>query len=529
MTSEEVVLFVDDEANVLSSLQRNLIREPYRKIFVGSGAEALAVLAREPVQVIVSDMMMPEMDGPTLLRKVREGYPDVVRMVLSGTADVLSMVKAVNTGEIYRYVTKPLDQNSDFRVIVRQALEYARMRADQRRLVVDLEMRNQELRQWQERMAREMDVAARLQTRLLSTTPLFAGGYDVRVAYRPSLQIGGDFFDVQELGPGRMAVCVGDVAGHGVAPSMIAVLLKAIVADVLRGMADSPFPSAVCREINRRFREQVSDPDVYATLCLVFCDTAAAQWRVLNCGHPAPLLLGRVDKDRGMALFAQGGSLPLGVDARQLDGDLAYCEADEVVVPARPGDVLFLYTDGILESRRASDGATCGLEGIRRVLEAMPSEAVATDLPARLLDTLAAEGFDLRRDDCCALMVHVLDPANLLLSAEIAADDAAVAAAAVSVAQALRGAGWTDDAMSAVVDQIMQLGRLARTRDGVQDAARLHVRAAFTGSSCQIVMRGGGRPDTAGIEIPRFGSGIRQIECFRRGEQNVRAFVADRR
>jgi len=527
MNEQEVVLFVDDEANVLSSLQRNLIREPYRKIFAGSGAEALEVLAREPVQVIVSDMMMPEMDGPTLLRKVREDYPDMVRMVLSGTADVQSMVKAVNTGEIYRYVTKPLDQNSDFRVIVRQALEYARMRADQRRLVVDLEMRNQELRQWQERMAREMDVAARLQTRLLSTTPLFAEGCDVRVAYRPSLQIGGDFFDVFDLGNGRLAVCVGDVAGHGVAPSMIAVLLKAIVADVLRMMADISHPSAVCQEINRRFREQVSDPDVYATLCLAVLDADAGVWRVLNCGHPAPLLLAAVDNGRAVAFSARGG-LPLGIDARQLEGPLAYCEGDEVIVPVCPGDRLFLYTDGILESRRVSDGATCGPEGVRRVLEAMPPEAVALDLSARLLDTLAAEGFDLRRDDCCALMVHVLNPADRILSAEIAAAETAVAETAVSVAQALRGAGWPVDAISAVVEQIVMLGRLARTRDGVLDVERLQVRVSFAGSSCQVVMRGGGRPDTASIEIPRCGSGIGQIECFRRGEENVRAFVADR-
>jgi len=139
------ILFVDDEANILKSLRRSLLKEPYGKRFAGSGREALEILEKEPVHVIVCDMKMPEMDGLTLLRKVKERHPEVVRMVLSGAAtDVFQLVEAINTGEIFRYVLKPLEP-SVFKETLRAAIDHYLIHRDRRELVERLERRNREL------------------------------------------------------------------------------------------------------------------------------------------------------------------------------------------------------------------------------------------------------------------------------------------------------------------------------------------------------------------------------------------------
>jgi CheY-like chemotaxis protein len=82
------ILFVDDDANVLNGLRRILrSRREWRTLFANSGPEALEVLATTPIDVIVTDMRMPGMDGADLLHAVEERYPDVVRIVLSGYVD----------------------------------------------------------------------------------------------------------------------------------------------------------------------------------------------------------------------------------------------------------------------------------------------------------------------------------------------------------------------------------------------------------------------------------------------------------
>jgi diguanylate cyclase (GGDEF)-like protein/PAS domain S-box-containing protein len=103
------LLLVDDEPNVLNSLRRLLRREGYRILTAGSGAEALELLALQPVQVIISDQRMPGMSGVEFLSKVKELYPETVRMSLSGYSEISTVTDAINKGAIWKYITKPWD------------------------------------------------------------------------------------------------------------------------------------------------------------------------------------------------------------------------------------------------------------------------------------------------------------------------------------------------------------------------------------------------------------------------------------
>ena len=101
------ILFVDDEPLLLSGLQRSLrpLRKEWNAAFAAGGEEALAMLARQPFDVIVTDMRMPGMDGAALLNEVMRLYPDMLRLVLSGQSDLESVVKSA--GVTHQYLSKP--------------------------------------------------------------------------------------------------------------------------------------------------------------------------------------------------------------------------------------------------------------------------------------------------------------------------------------------------------------------------------------------------------------------------------------
>ncbi len=139
------VMFVDDEQNVLNSLDYNLIREPYKKLFANSGKDALDLMSREEIHVVVADMKMPVMDGLTLLQEIKTGWPATVRMVLSGFTEIAQIIEAINTGEIFRYVTKPIEEPQTFRNIIHDAVNYYLLRQDKEELISNLQQKNEEL------------------------------------------------------------------------------------------------------------------------------------------------------------------------------------------------------------------------------------------------------------------------------------------------------------------------------------------------------------------------------------------------
>ncbi|MFG6441240.1 HD domain-containing phosphohydrolase [Roseateles sp. LKC17W] len=129
-----VVLFVDDEPSILSALRRLFRPQGYRILLAESGAAGLDLLRKENVDLVVSDMRMPEMDGATLLEKVREGWPAVGRILLTGYADIGSTVAAINRGQIHRYVAKPWDDR-ELVLCVQDGLERRRLEQENKALL----------------------------------------------------------------------------------------------------------------------------------------------------------------------------------------------------------------------------------------------------------------------------------------------------------------------------------------------------------------------------------------------------------
>ncbi len=138
------VLCVDDEPNILSALRRMLSLNSFKVLTADSGQTALELLASTPVDVVISDMHMPEMNGAELLAAVKERHPDTMRILLTGNADISSAIAAVNQGGIYRYLTKPW-VDAELVATIQASMELITLKKDRSRLTALTEEQNVKL------------------------------------------------------------------------------------------------------------------------------------------------------------------------------------------------------------------------------------------------------------------------------------------------------------------------------------------------------------------------------------------------
>ncbi|HTD06265.1 HD domain-containing phosphohydrolase [Undibacterium sp.] len=181
------ILCVDDEPNILASLRRLFRIHGYSVLTAPGGQEGLALLETEAVDLVISDMRMPTMDGAAFLEHVRSRWPDTMRLLLTGYADVQSIVEAINRGEIYRYITKPWDDH-DIVLVVRHALERKALETEKRRLEALTHRQNEELKllnasleaKVQERTAELQTVNEKLKNNFLTSIKVFSNVIEMR-------------------------------------------------------------------------------------------------------------------------------------------------------------------------------------------------------------------------------------------------------------------------------------------------------------------------------------------------------------
>jgi response regulator RpfG family c-di-GMP phosphodiesterase len=188
--SEHTVLFVDDEVNILKAVQR-LLRDQHMEVLYASRAqEALDLMNRHPVQVVVTDQRMPEMSGVDLLSAVRERHPDVVRMMLTGYTEMTIAVDAINRGEIFRLITKPWNDD-ELKATLRQACDHYDLKKEITRLNQVTREQNFKLQDMnrnleekvRERTKQLADKHRELRTAYVETIKALAEAVDAKDAY----------------------------------------------------------------------------------------------------------------------------------------------------------------------------------------------------------------------------------------------------------------------------------------------------------------------------------------------------------
>lgn len=135
-TTKHPILVVDDEEEILFSL-RGLLRQEFELHTAQSGAEAIDIMRRHVIHVIMTDQRMPQMTGVELLQKARGECPEAVRMVFTGYADIKAVIDSINQGQIFRYLTKPWDPDELVAALRQGCEEYDRLTA-RRNLLLDM-------------------------------------------------------------------------------------------------------------------------------------------------------------------------------------------------------------------------------------------------------------------------------------------------------------------------------------------------------------------------------------------------------
>jgi two-component system probable response regulator PhcQ len=131
---DATVLIVDDQELIRDLLEDALKREHYTVLSAASAEQALALLESNPVDVVISDEVMPGMAGSDFLAIVRRKYPETIRMILTGRARLDSAIKAINEGEVYRFFTKPCNI-VDLMVSIKQGLNQKALERENRNLL----------------------------------------------------------------------------------------------------------------------------------------------------------------------------------------------------------------------------------------------------------------------------------------------------------------------------------------------------------------------------------------------------------
>lgn len=388
-------MLVDDEPMVLRSIESFLAMETeYRVVSFESPVEALAAFQKQPPDVVVSDFLMPGMNGLEFLTRAKAINPETPRIILTGYADKENAIKGINDVGLYHYLEKPWD-NNQLRLVLDNAVRAADLQCLLNEKVRDLDRllrANDRLTMRDERIRRELELARQVQRQLLPPDRSDLGGLNLDVIYRPAMEIGGDFYDTVPLAGGGRAILLADIMGHGIQAALSTTLVKFALA-AMGGQELGPDDLLV--GMNRILRQGLPSSCFVAAMA-VTVEKDNRICRVANAGLPHPYVLRR-NTDRLEAVAVNGMLLGFA------DEDLYQTDPARTVELDR-GDCLLLFTDGLTEAADA-DGVMFGEENLLRAIREDRVRSCRNMLED-LVDRVLTFGDEEDRDDITLLSIE---------------------------------------------------------------------------------------------------------------------------
>jgi serine phosphatase RsbU (regulator of sigma subunit) len=375
---KDKVLLVDDDDMVLAGLKRQL-RNQFSIDTALSGEDALKqVRENGPYAVIVSDFMMPGMNGIEFLSRVKKTNPDTVRMMLTGTADMPTAIRAVNEGSIFQFHPKPCPADTLCQAIQSAIGEYRKVISDQR-----------QLKNFKSSLAQ----ASKIQQKLMPKSDPRVDGFDIAGRSIWCDETGGDYYDFlypAANGKKRIAIVVGDVTDHGISSALLMTTARAF----LRERVHTP-PSecaAIISDVNKRLVRDVEELNLFMTMFYGEIDIKEKMIRWVKAGHePAILYTPGTDSHEMLA----GEGLPLGVME-----DAVYKEYQKQI---NPGQIILIGTDGIKEAVNAA-GEMFGNKRLLNVIRDYADKS-ATEILDKAFESLNNFRHPLEPDDDETLVV----------------------------------------------------------------------------------------------------------------------------
>ncbi|MCC7431212.1 SpoIIE family protein phosphatase [bacterium] len=393
------ILIADDDADIRLLLSKTLQRWEHEVITASNGAEAWEILQKDKISFVISDWMMPGIDGLELCRKIRErdeetsGYTYVILLTAKDAKTELIMGMDAGADD---FVTKPFDKD----------ILKVRIRAGERILDLkgNLENKNEELSIALNKIEKDLYFAAKIQKGLLPTTPSNLGQIRFESIYVQCSFVSGDIFNFFQLDENHVGFYLLDVAGHGIPSAMQSVTLSRILypvpeqSSLLKYYVPNPShyaitpPAKAVERLNEHFQAD-DDTMLYFTMVYAVVNTKTGYTKISQAGHPSPIHFNK----NGVSLIGTGG-FPVGM--------LPNIEFEEHEFYLEKGDRLFLYSDGITECANKN----AELFGDNRFLELlnegknMPLNQLLSLIEKRLRKWNGKDDFD---DDVTLLAIEI--------------------------------------------------------------------------------------------------------------------------
>ena len=322
------ILVVDDEIDVetlITQKFRRKVRQGEWKIVFGhNGEEALDILRKHPrMDIVLSDINMPKMDGLTLLQKIKEENYDLRTIMVSAYSDIENIRAAMNNGA-FDFITKPINFQ-DMEITIERSFENLAEIREAKRSHDDLLVLKQEL-----------NLAQKIQQSILPTEFDLHPSCELQARMFPAKEVGGDYYDFFQLDPEHVACIVADVSGKGVPAALFAMVNQTL----LRSLSSESLTSTgkLLTQVNQRCSTN-NENCMFVTLFCGILNTRTGHFTYSNAGHNPPVLIHPDGQCEELPLTA---GIPLGISEDE--------KFQESTTTMRPGDTLFIYTDGITEA-----------------------------------------------------------------------------------------------------------------------------------------------------------------------------------
>jgi len=341
------VLVVDDEPRNVRLLSMILKTQGYDVLQGYSGEEALEKVETESPDLILLDIMMPRMNGYEVCKRLREAeHTEAIPIVMiTAMRGLEEKIKALDIGAD-DFISKPFDKLevlARIRTLLRVKYLHDELVSAQKKL----EEQNKLLKD-------ELEMAREVQQALLPKEMEMPQGLEFYHQYLPTLDVGGDFFDIAKISPSSIGVFIADVMGHGAQPALITVLIKTLLSELVHEWQN---PAGLLSELNQRYNALVRQMGIFTSAFYLTIDVNKQKVVFSNAGHPPPLLickenleLNELPKESGLALG--------------LAGDYNYQNHERKL---KKGDTIFLYTDGLFDVKN-QNGKVFGLENLKSIV-----------------------------------------------------------------------------------------------------------------------------------------------------------------
>jgi serine phosphatase RsbU (regulator of sigma subunit) len=320
------VLVIDDDEEIHRLLRARLEARGYHVTEASSGEEGVTKLRETYPDLVFLDVAMSGMTGIDVLDVIRSQRLDVAVILTTAYSSEQVAIAALRHGAD-DYLRKPFDR-SEFQAALDRTLARLTMSRQIKHLRKELEKK-------QVQLAEELARAAAVQADLLPIENPPLPGFEIGARCLPAREVGGDFYDWQQLPGGILSLTVGDVMGKG----MSAALLMATVRAVIRAVVSQHGPAEAVQHTATSLDGDLARSGSFVTLFHAQLDTANSELRYVDAGHGQALLR----RANGALEPLQPFGLPLGV--------LSTERYTEGVVTLEPGDLLVIYSDGLSEAR----------------------------------------------------------------------------------------------------------------------------------------------------------------------------------